>query len=73
MLSRFLNYFLEKHMLRWMHTSWSLCCLCFFFFFCFQGEKVLDLNFSLRRRVIEPFDLKSFQGVFYKPNNSYSY
>ena len=81
MLSRFLNYFLEKHMLRWMHTSGSLCSFCvsfllslfFLFFFCFQGEKVLDLNFSLRRRVIEPFDLKSFQGVFYKPNNSYSY
>ena len=70
MLSRFLNYFLEKHMLRWMHTSGSLCSFCvsfllslfFLFFVCFQGEKVLDLNFSLRRRVIEPFDLKSFQG-----------
>lgn len=66
MLSRFLNYFLEKHMLRWMHTSGSLCSFCvsfllslfFLFFFCFQGEKVLDLNFFFEEKGYRAFRFK---------------
>ena len=66
MLSRFLNYFLEKHMLRWMHTSGSLCSFCvsfllslfFLFFFLFSRRKSFRFKFFFEEKGYRAFRFK---------------